>query len=84
MNEQVQLDESALTPSHVRAFSARAEAHFGAKVSVLVNNALQSYKFDPTSPSASLKTVSWETIDAQMRGTVQGAGQESSEKNPRA
>ena len=57
----------------MEALVAKAEAHFGAKVSVLVNNALQSYKFDPTSPSASLKTVSWETIDAQMRGTVQGA-----------
>mmetsp|Transcript_3169 Transcript_3169/g.9094 ORF Transcript_3169/g.9094 Transcript_3169/m.9094 type:complete len:182 (+) Transcript_3169:1701-2246(+) len=55
------------------ALVATAEAHFGAKVSVLVNNALQSYKFDPTSASASLKTVSWESIDAQMRGTVQGA-----------
>ena len=55
------------------ALVSKAEAHFGAKVSVLVNNALQSYQFDPTSASASLKTVAWETIDAQMRGTVQGA-----------
>ena len=55
------------------ALVAKAEAHFGAKVSVLVNNALQSYQFDPTSASASLKTVEWESIDAQMKGTVQGA-----------
>ena len=55
------------------ALVAKAEAHFGAKVSVLVNNALQSYRFDPTSASASLRTVEWESIDAQMRGTVQGA-----------
>ena len=27
----------------------------------------------PTSPSASLKTVSWDSIDQQMKGTVQGA-----------
>ena len=57
----------------MEALVATAEAHFGAKVSVLVNNALQSYKFDPTSPSASLKTVSWDSIDQQMKGTVQGA-----------
>ena len=58
----------------MEALVAKAEAHFApAKVSVLVNNALQSYRFDPTSASASLKTVSWESIDAQMRGTVQGA-----------
>lgn len=57
----------------MEALVATAEAHFGAKVSVLVNNALQSYRFDPTSASASLRTVEWESIDAQMRGTVQGA-----------
>ena len=58
----------------MEALVAKAEEHFApAKVSVLVNNALQSYKFDPTSASASLRTVEWETIDAQMQGTVQGA-----------
>ena len=58
----------------MEALVAKAEEHFApAKVSVLVNNALQSYRFDPTSASASLRTVEWESIDAQMRGTVQGA-----------
>ena len=55
------------------ALVANAEKHFKAKVSVLVNNALQNYQFDPTSASASLKTVAWDTIDEQMRGTVLGA-----------
>ena len=42
----------------MEALVSKAEAHFApAKVSVLVNNALQSYQFDPTSASASLKTV---------------------------
>jgi 3-oxoacyl-[acyl-carrier protein] reductase len=50
-----------------------AEAHFGIKVSVLVNNALTDYQFDPTSASAKLSTVTWDKIDQQMLGTVGGA-----------
>jgi 3-oxoacyl-[acyl-carrier protein] reductase len=55
------------------ALVATAEAHFGAKVSVVVNNALAAYQFDPASPSASLKTVTWADIDQQMQGAVAGA-----------
>ena len=55
------------------ALVARAEAHFGARVNVLVNNALADYRFDPSSSSASVKTVTYEQVDAQMRGAVAGA-----------
>lgn len=43
------------------------------KVDVVVCNALVDYKFDPTSAGASIETVTWEMMDAQMKGTVQGA-----------
>ncbi|EOD05675.1 hypothetical protein EMIHUDRAFT_68908 [Emiliania huxleyi CCMP1516] len=52
---------------------ADAETHFGRKVSVVVNNALPRYKFDPGSSMASIKTVSTEDLEQQMRGTLAGA-----------
>lgn len=55
------------------ALVVRAELHFGTKVNVLVNNALATYQFNPSSPSASVKTVTWENVDQQMRGAVGGA-----------
>ena len=39
---------------------AAAEAHYGQKVSVVVNNALARYQFNPSSPMASIKTVTKE------------------------
>lgn len=52
---------------------AQAEAHFGKPVSVVVNNALASYKFNPGSASASIKTVTWEDFDQQMKGALAGS-----------
>tara|TARA_B110000046_G_C12845634_1_gene335537 strand:+ start:196 stop:606 length:411 start_codon:yes stop_codon:yes gene_type:complete len=52
---------------------ASAEVHFGKKVSIVVNNALATYQFDPGSASASIKTVTAVHMDQQMRGTVVGA-----------
>ena len=52
---------------------AAAEAHFGQKVSVVVNNALARYQFNPSSPMASIKTVSMEDLEQQMKGTLSGA-----------
>jgi len=52
---------------------AAAETHFGRKVSVVVNNALPRYKFNPGSSMASIKTVSTEDLEQQMRGTLAGA-----------
>jgi len=43
------------------------------KVDVVVCNALIDYKFDPASAGASIETVTWEMMDKQMRGTVQGS-----------
>ena len=52
---------------------AAAEAHFGQRVSVIVNNALARYQFNPSSPMASIKTVSMEDLEQQMKGTLSGA-----------
>uniref|UniRef100_A0A7S0P098 3-oxoacyl-[acyl-carrier-protein] reductase n=1 Tax=Calcidiscus leptoporus TaxID=127549 RepID=A0A7S0P098_9EUKA len=52
---------------------ASAEAHFALSVSVVVNNALASYQFNPASASASIKTVGWAHIDQQMKGALAGA-----------
>lgn len=43
------------------------------KVDIVVCNALVDYKFNPTSAAASIETVTWEMMDVQMKGTVQGA-----------
>jgi len=43
------------------------------KVDIVVCNALVDYQFNPASPAASIETVTWEMIDKQMQGTVQGA-----------
>lgn len=44
------------------------------KIDVLVNNALTGgYKFDSTSSSTSIRTVTWENFDQQFQGTVRGA-----------
>lgn len=52
---------------------ADAEAHFGRKVSIVVNNALARYQFNPGSPMASIKTVTMDDLDQQMKGTLAGA-----------
>jgi 3-oxoacyl-[acyl-carrier protein] reductase len=52
---------------------ATAEEHFGLKVSVVVNNALANYQFNPASPSASIKTITASNIDQQMSGSLVGA-----------
>ena len=52
---------------------AEAERFFGRSVDVVVNNALASYQFNPASPTASIKTVSWENVDQQMKSAVAGA-----------
>mmetsp|Transcript_31637 Transcript_31637/g.58359 ORF Transcript_31637/g.58359 Transcript_31637/m.58359 type:complete len:259 (-) Transcript_31637:57-833(-) len=43
------------------------------KVDVIVCNALVDYQFNPASPGASIETVTWELMEKQMKGTVQGA-----------
>lgn len=52
---------------------AQAEAHFGKPVSVIVNNALANYQFNPGSASASIKTVTWDHFDQQMQGALAGS-----------
>jgi len=55
------------------ALVATAEKHFGARVSVVVNNALAAYQFNPTSPMASIRTVEWSNVEQQVKGAVAGA-----------
>lgn len=43
------------------------------KIDVVVCNALIDYQFNPQSPGASIETVTWEMMEKQMKGTVQGA-----------
>jgi len=52
---------------------AQAEAHFGKPVSIVVNNALANYQFNPGSASASIKTVTWDHFDQQMKGALAGS-----------
>ena len=52
---------------------AAAEAHFGMKVSVVVNNALPKYQFNPGASMASIRTVKPEDFEQQMKGTLAGA-----------
>ena len=49
-----------------------AKAAFG-RVDILVNNALADYQFNPVSAQASIKTVKFEHLDLQFKGTVAGA-----------
>ena len=55
------------------ALVGTAEKHFGMKVSIVVNNALAAYKFNPASSMASIKTVEWKDFDQQMKGSLAGA-----------
>ena len=40
---------------------------------MVVNNALARYQFNPSSSMASVKTVSTEDLEQQMKGTLAGA-----------
>lgn len=42
------------------------------KVDVVVNNALPTYKFDPSAPYTSIETVTWENFSQQMDGAIKG------------
>lgn len=55
------------------ALFARARDHFGQSASVVVNNALLNYRFDPSAAATKIATLDWATVDAQMRGSVLGA-----------
>lgn len=52
---------------------AAAELHFGQRVSVLVNNAIAAYQFNPASPFASVKTVTADHLHQQMAGALVGS-----------
>lgn len=59
-------------PSDMEALASAAVERYG-RIDVLVNNALASYKFDPTAEGASIKTARWESFEEQFAGTVGGA-----------
>ena len=42
------------------------------KVDIVVNNALPTYKFDPTAPYTSIETVQWDNFSQQIEGAVKG------------
>ena len=67
------LEREAAKVRELEELVAAAEAHFGQSVSVVVNNALARYQFNPSSSMASIKTVSTEDLEQQMRGTLAGA-----------
>lgn len=47
--------------------------HTYGRVDVVVNNALPTYKFDPTAPYTSVETIQWENFAQQIDGAVKGA-----------
>ena len=59
-------------PSDMDALASAAVERYG-RIDVLVNNALASYKFDPSADGASIKTARWESFEEQFAGTVGGA-----------
>lgn len=58
--------------AEVVAAVERAEAHFGAPVTTVVNNALASYSFDGGARSHAAD-VRWVEVQAQLEGAVRGA-----------
>lgn len=56
----------------VRAMVAEAERRSGLKVRGLVNNALVNYAFNGDA-RARLQAIAWPAMEAQLRGSVQGA-----------
>lgn len=56
----------------MQALLATAVREFGG-VHALVSNALASYRFDPSSAAAAIKSVEWAHMQQQMEGTVRGA-----------
>ena len=55
------------------AMVAAAEEHFRKRISIVVNNALAKYQFNPASTMASIKTVEWSDFDEQLKGSLAGA-----------
>jgi 3-oxoacyl-[acyl-carrier protein] reductase len=56
----------------VRAMVEQAQRHFGAAVTTVVNNALPDFQFNGDQrPHAD--TLTWESINQQMEGTLRGA-----------
>ncbi|MDV3348994.1 3-oxoacyl-ACP reductase [Leptothoe sp. LEGE 181152] len=57
--------------SEVEAMVTQVIKTYG-RVDVVVNNALPTYKFDPTAPYTSIETVQWDNFSQQIEGTVKG------------
>ena len=57
--------------SEVEAMVTQVVKTYG-RVDVVVNNALPTYKFDPTAPYTSIETVQWDNFSQQIEGTVKG------------
>ena len=70
--EAVAVHGDVTVPSDMEALASAAVERYG-RIDVLVNNALASYKFDPTAEGASIKTARWESFEEQFAGTVGGA-----------
>lgn len=58
--------------SDMVALIQAAKTKFGS-VEILVNNALASYHFDPSSAQASIESVNWEHFDSQLQGSLKGS-----------
>lgn len=56
----------------VKDLFARAEAHFGSPISIIVNNALGDFKFNGDGRKK-LEDISWSDFNLQLKTTLQGA-----------
>lgn len=65
----VALGADVTDDDEVRALVAAAEAHFGAPITTVVNNALADFRFDGDARPRP-DTLTWERFDAQLRGAV--------------
>lgn len=55
----------------VEAMVAQVMQTYG-RIDIVVNNALPTYKFDPTAPYTSVETIQWENFAQQIDGAVKG------------
>jgi 3-oxoacyl-[acyl-carrier protein] reductase len=65
---QADVTDTAAVAAMVEATVAR----FG-RLDAVINNALPSYRFDPTAPYTKLDTIRWEDFQGQFEGAVKGA-----------
>ena len=66
------LQADVTDPDEVTAMLATAQAHFGAPVTTVVNNALIDFAFDGDARPQG-ESIAWERFECQFEGSVRGA-----------